>query len=95
MSVQTALTELSEVAARIKEMRGIMGWSEEEMAKKTEVSPENYRLYEEGKADLPFTFIHKCALAFGIEITDLLEGQSAKLPSSLAVSCPLPFLVTV
>ena len=38
MSVQTALTELSEVAARIKEMRGIMGWSEEEMAKKTEVS---------------------------------------------------------
>ena len=81
MSVQTALTELSEVAARIKEMRGIMGWSEEEMAKKTEVSPENYRLYEEGKADLPFTFIHKCALAFGIEITDLLEGQSAKLSS--------------
>lgn len=34
MSVQTALTELSEVAARIKEMRGIMGWSEEEMAKR-------------------------------------------------------------
>ena len=31
------------------------------------------------QADLPFTFIHKCALAFGIEITDLLEGCSANL----------------
>ncbi len=31
--------------------------------------------------DLPFTFIHKCALAFGIEITDLLEGYSAHLSS--------------
>ncbi len=26
-------------------------------------------------------FIHKCALAFGIGITDLLEGQSAHLSS--------------
>ena len=81
MSVQTALTELSEVASRIKEMREIMGWTVEETAAKTEVSCEDYKLYECGKADLPFTFIHKCALAFGIEITDLLEGQSAKLSS--------------
>ena len=25
--------------------------------------------------------MHKCALAFGVELTDLLEGQSAKLSS--------------
>ena len=35
--------------------------------------------FEKGEDDLPFTFIHKCALAFDVEITDLLEGQSAKL----------------
>ena len=76
-----ALSKLEEVAQRIREMREIDGVSVEEMAKKTEVSVEEYRNYEAGLADFPFTFIHKCALAFGIEITDLLEGQSAHLSS--------------
>jgi acetyl-CoA synthetase len=30
---------------------------------------------------MPFSFIHKCSLAFGIGITDLMEGQSAHLSS--------------
>ena len=51
------------------------------MAEKTEVSLEEYRLYEEGKLDFPFTFIHKCSLVFGIGISDLLEGKSAHLSS--------------
>ena len=51
------------------------------MAEKTEVTPEEYRLYESGTMDFPFTFIHKCSLAFGIGITDLMEGQSAHLSS--------------
>lgn len=75
------LSRLEEVAARIKEMRCIMGFSEEEMAAKTDVTAEQYIMYENAKIDLPFTFIHKCAIAFDIEITDLLEGHSAKLSS--------------
>ena len=31
--------------------------------------------------DIPFTFIHKCALCFGVEISDLMEGTSAHLTS--------------
>ncbi len=73
--------KLLEVALRIKEMREISGLSEEEMAAKTEVSVDDYRLYESGKLDFPFTFIHKCSLAFSIGITDLLEGRSAHLNS--------------
>ena len=73
--------KLFEVAMRIREMREIDGVSVEEMAKKTEVSVEDYKAYEAGTADMPFTFIHKCALAFGIGMTDLLEGQSAHLSS--------------
>ena len=73
--------KLLEVAARIREMREVCGFSEREMAEKTEVSLEEYRAYEEGRLDFPFTFIHKCALAFGIGITDLLEGRSAHLLS--------------
>ena len=77
--------KLYEVALRIREMREIAGFTPEEMAQKTEVPVSAYLEYEGGSIDLPFTFIHKCALAFGVEMTDLLEGQSAHL-SSYAVT---------
>lgn len=73
--------KLFEVAQRIKEMRDICGFTVEEMAEKTEVSVEQYNIYEAGKIDLPFSFVHKCALAFDIGLTDLLEGHSAVLTS--------------
>ena len=73
--------KLKEVAKRIREMREICDITEADMAKKTEVSLEDYKAYENGELDFPFTFIHKCSLAFGIGITDLLEGQSAHLSS--------------
>ncbi len=72
---------LLEVAERIREMREIDGVSPEQMAQKTGVTLNEYLDYESGKRDFPFSFIHKCALAFGIGITDLLEGQSAHLSS--------------
>ena len=71
--------QLLEIASRIAEMRAISGFSVAEMAQKTDTTVEQYRSYEAGKVDLPFTFIHKCSLAFGIGITDLLEGESARL----------------
>ena len=73
--------QLMEIAFRIREMRGICGYSEEDMAARTDTTLAEYRTYEAGMADLPFTFIHKCSLAFGIGITDLLEGHSANLSS--------------
>ena len=73
--------KLVEVAKRIREMREISGFSVEEMAEKTEVSVTEYKAYENGTEDFPFTFIHKCALAFGLGITDILEGESARLKS--------------
>ncbi len=78
---QVETQKLLEVAVRIKEMREIFGFSQEEMAKRTEVTVEQYRDFESGKQDFPFTFIHKCSLAFGIGISDLLEGKSALLSS--------------
>ena len=71
--------QLQEVASRIKEMREIAGYSVEEMAEKTDLTSEQYTKYEQGLADFPFTFIHKCAKAFSIGMTDLLEGKSSNL----------------
>ena len=81
MSLEKARQELSEVATRIREMREIMGMSTETLAGACEISEKEYLDYESGKADMPFTFIHKCALTFGIEMTELLGGGSAKLSS--------------
>ncbi len=72
---------LNEVAARIRELREICGYSEEQMAKETDLSIDVYRTYESGTVDLPFSFIHKCSLAFDVGISDLMEGHSAKLSS--------------
>ena len=81
MDTRHVNTQLLEMAFRIREMRNICGFTEEEMARRTDTTVAEYRVYEAGGADLPFTFIHKCSLAFGIGITDLLEGRSANLSS--------------
>ena len=79
MKDQSNLSQLEKVALRIREMREIMGYTPSKMAELTEISEELYCSYESGSIDLPFTFIHKCAKAFGMEIIDILEGHSAKL----------------
>ncbi len=79
MTNQSTANQLKDIALRIREMREILGYSMEKMAELTEVSEETYRCYEAGETDLPFTFMHKCAKVFGLEITTLLEGHSAKL----------------
>jgi len=79
MTNQSAANQLMDIALRIREMREILGYSTDKMAELTDISEEQYRIYESGAIDLPFSFIHKCAKVFGVEITVLLEGHSAKL----------------
>ena len=68
--------ELREVGARIKALREISGFTEEQAAEKTAVSLAEYRELESGKKDFPFTFIYKAADTFGVEMKDLLSGSS-------------------
>ena len=79
MSNQNSANQLMDIAMRIRDMRDILGYSIQKMAELTGFSEEDYRLYESGTVDLPFTFLHKCAKVLGVEITVLLEGRSAKL----------------
>ena len=73
--------KIKEMAGRIRELREIEGLTIEEMAGKTAVSPEEYLLCEGGHADLNFAFIYRCALALGVNVTDIIEGYSPKLKS--------------
>jgi len=73
--------QVREVASRIRELREISGYTSAEMARMTDVSEETYLAYENAQVDLPFTFLHKCALTFKVEMIDLMEGRSAQLSS--------------
>ncbi len=73
--------KIKEMAARIKELREIEALTVEEMASKTAVSVEEYVACENGERDLNFAFIYRCALAFNVNVTDIIEGTSPTLKS--------------
>ncbi len=73
--------KIKEIGARIKELREILGLSVERMAEITATSAEEYLKKELGESDFSFTFIFKCASAFGVEVTDLVSGESPTLSS--------------
>ena len=73
--------KIREMASRIRELREITGLTVSEMAKRTGISEEEYMLCEAGQVDLNIAFLYRCALSFGVDVTDLIEGHSPKLRS--------------
>ena len=70
-----------EIAARIRELREISGLSVEEMARRTEISVEEYLQCEAGNRNVSIAFLYHCALIFGVDMGDLIEGRSPQLRS--------------
>ncbi len=77
--------QLKNIASRIKELRSILGMTAEQLAAVTNTSVDYYLASENGENDFSFTFVHNCAKAFGVDITDLIAGETAKLTSHSVV----------
>ena len=73
--------KIQEIAGRIRELRQISGLSVEEAAQRTAVSTEVYQQYEDGSRNMSIAFMYRCALMFGVDFSDMLEGRSPKLRS--------------
>ena len=73
--------KISDIAKRIKELREIEGLTAEQMAEKTGVSIKEYIALENGEKDMTFAFIYRCAGAFSVNATDIIEGSSPMLSS--------------
>ncbi len=71
--------KIKEMAARIRELREIEGYTIAEMASKTGVSESEYLACENGESDLNFAFIYRCALAFNVDVSSIIEGSTPKL----------------
>ena len=72
-------TKIQQIPERIRELREVLEISAAEMAKFTGISEEKYLLCESGEVDLSISFIHKCALRFGVDVSEIIEGRSPKL----------------
>ncbi|MEE1128067.1 MAG: XRE family transcriptional regulator, partial [Acutalibacteraceae bacterium] len=73
--------KIKEMARRIYELREIENLTTAQMAEKTGVSEEEYIRCEKGESDLNFAFIYRCAIAFNVDVTDIIEGSSPTLKS--------------
>jgi mannose-6-phosphate isomerase-like protein (cupin superfamily) len=57
-----------------------MGITMQEMADATGRSLAEYVAQESGEQDLSFTFLYKCAERLGVDVVELLTGESSHLP---------------
>ena len=80
-NVNTMEYKLKQIANRIHELRLISGLSIAEMAAKTGLSEKEYEDCEAGNKNLSIAFLYHCALSFGVDMGDILEGKSPKLQS--------------
>lgn len=71
--------KIIEIGQRIKGLREILEVSVEEMSNYLDVTAEDYVAHENGKKDFSFTFLHKCAQKFGVDIVELMTGENPRL----------------
>ena len=63
------------IAERIKCIREDLDISVEEMATLCEMSVERYSEMESGNVDFTFSFLNRCAVRFGVDISALMTGS--------------------
>ena len=73
--------QIKAMAGRIAALREIEGYSAEYMAEQTGISVKEYLDCEEGRSDLSFAFLFRCASALGIDVTEIIEGAAPRLKS--------------
>lgn len=68
-----------DIANRIRSLREDNEFSVEAMAQATGRDVDEYLRQESGEQDLSFTFIYKCARKLGVDVVELLTGESPHL----------------
>ncbi len=73
------MEQIQLIALRIKDLREITGLSAKEVAEKAGVPETEYIAYETGTKDFSFSHLFNIAEVLGVDISDLLTGESPKL----------------
>ena len=71
--------QIKTIALRIRDLREITGMTQEQVAQKADVDMDAYVAYEAGERDFSFSHLFNIASTLGVDISDLLTGESPKL----------------
>jgi len=71
--------QLIDIGRRLYVLRDSMEISKESMAAKLHVSQAEYGAYEQGLKDFSFSFLYNAADVLGVDVLDLISGESPKL----------------
>ncbi|MDR0311908.1 MAG: cupin domain-containing protein [Acidobacteriota bacterium] len=72
-------SQREEMITRIRTLREDLGISTAQMAEATGRTVEQYEAQEAGSEDLSFTFLYKAARRLGVDVIELLTGESPHL----------------
>ena len=71
--------QLSEIGGRLAALRDIMDIPTEKMAEDMKTDIDEYIAYEQGERDFSFSFLQNAANILGVDIVDIISGESPKL----------------
>ena len=87
------MLELKEIGLRVASLRETCGISSAEMAEKLEISEENYISFEHGEYDFAISTLNNIALILGVDILDIISGESPRLSTCTVVKKGKGFVV--
>lgn len=71
--------EIRQMAARIRELREICGWSIGDIAKELDIEPSLYEKYETCGEDIPISVLYRLSGLFHVDLNEILLGNSPHL----------------
>lgn len=71
--------KIKDIADRIKWLRLLTGFTEEEVAAQLNITHDSYVHYENGEDDIPISILYEIAGLYKVDLTDILTGVSPKL----------------
>ena len=77
--------QLLEISGRLKGLRNIMDISAEKMAENMGLNADEYIAYERGERDFSFSFLFNAANILGVDVVDIISGETPKLSTCTLV----------
>jgi len=77
--------QLSDIGKRLGALRDVMGISAAKMSADLKIGDDEYIAYERGEKDFSFSFLYNAAGLLGVDIVDIISGESPKLTTCAVV----------
>jgi quercetin dioxygenase-like cupin family protein len=77
--------QLHEIGARLGALRDVLNIAPKRMAQSMNIPVEEYTAYEEGHRDFSFSFLQNAAQILGVDVVDIISGESPKLTKCAVV----------